>query len=103
MKESAVADALPALRDEARSDEEAGGTLDRKDRPDVAASLAEALGLDEPTVQTALDDLRTERQEERSAALQERLDAAVADGSLTQEQAAGAAKAVELGILGGHR
>ncbi|WP_104119218.1 hypothetical protein [Arthrobacter sp. B1805] len=103
VEESAVTDALQALRDEARPDEEAGGTPDRKDRPDVAASLAEALGLDEATVQTALDDLRTEQQEERSAALQERLDAAVADGSLTQEQADGAAKAVELGILGGHR
>jgi hypothetical protein len=40
---------------------------------------------------------------ERAAALRERLDAAVTDGSLTRQEADGAAKAVDLGILGGHR
>ncbi|RJT81838.1 hypothetical protein D6T63_03495 [Arthrobacter cheniae] len=104
--ESEVTDALQSLRDDARSgaDEnaDAGTKPDREGmRPDIAASLAEALGLDEATVRTALDELRTEQQEERSAALQERLDAAVSDGSLTQAEADGAAKAVELGILRG--
>ncbi|MCU1632565.1 MAG: hypothetical protein JWM61_1217 [Micrococcaceae bacterium] len=104
--ESEVTDALQSLRDDARSgaDEnaDAGTKPDREGmRSDIAASLAEALGLDEATVRTALDELRTEQQEERSAALQERLDAAVSDGSLTQAEADGAAKAVELGILRG--
>ncbi|BBE22859.1 hypothetical protein MN0502_17420 [Arthrobacter sp. MN05-02] len=104
VEESAVSDALQAIRDEARAGKDAGGTPDRDAlRSALAASLAEALELDEATVQGALDELRAEQQEERSAALQERLDAAVSDGSLTQEEADGAAKAVELGILGGHR
>jgi hypothetical protein len=102
--ESEVTDALQSLRDEARS----GADADARTRPDregmrsdAAASLAEALGLDEATVQTSLDELAAEQQEERSAALQERLDAAVSDGSLSQAEADGAAKAVELGILRG--
>lgn len=104
VEEAVVSDALQAAREEARSEADAGGTPDRDAMSsEVAASLAEALGLDEVTVQAALDELRTEQQQERTAALQERLDAAVTDGSLTQEEADGAAKAVELGILGGRR
>ncbi|MDQ0734901.1 hypothetical protein [Arthrobacter agilis] len=98
VEEAAVQDALQSSR------EDTGGRPDRNAlQSALAASLAEALGLDEATVQTALDDLEAERRAERSADLQERLDAAVADGSLTQDEADGAAKAVELGILGGHR
>jgi hypothetical protein len=99
-----VQDALQSSREDASSQEDTGGRPDRSAlQSALAASLAEALGLDEATVQTALDDLEAERRAERSADLQGRLDAAVADGSLTQDEADGAAKAVELGILGGHR
>lgn len=102
VEESAVTDALRTARDGIRSDGDTSTGPDRDGlRSALAASLAEALGLDEGTVRTALDELRTEKQQERSAAVQDRLDAAVTDGSLTQEEADGAAKAVELGILGG--
>lgn len=100
VEESAVSDALQTARDAAMAD-----TGERPDREAMEASrvtsLAEALGLDETTVRTALDELSAEKQVERSAAVQERLNTAVADGSLTQAEADGAAKAVELGILGG--
>lgn len=104
VEESAVSDALETIRDEARSGDDDGTRPDREAvQAALAASLAEALELDESTVQAALDELRTEQQEERAAALQDRLDAAVTDGSLTRAEADGAAKAVELGIIGGHR
>lgn len=104
VEESAVSDALETIRDEARSGDDDGIRPDREAvQAALAASLAEALELDESTVQAALDELRTEQQEERAAALQDRLDAAVTDGSLTRAEADGAAKAVELGIIGGHR
>ena len=69
----------------------------------LAASLAQSLGLDEETVRKALDDLQTQRQTERAAALKTRLDDAVANGTLTQAEADGAAKAVEKGVIGGGR
>ena len=102
--EAAMTDALQATRDAAKAHTETteGEKPDREAlQSAVAASLAEALGLDEATVQTAIDELQTEKKAERSAAVQERLDAAVTDGSLSQAEADGAAKALELGILGG--
>jgi hypothetical protein len=106
VEEAAVSDALQVARDAAMAGADTGAnTGEKPDREAMEASLvtslAEALGLDEATVQTAFDELRAEKQAERSAAVQERLDTAVADGSLTQAEADGAAKAVELGILGG--
>ena len=83
------------------------GTTQRPDREameaKLAASLAQSLGLDQATVQTALDEIQAERQAERAAALKTRLDAAVANGTLTQAEADGAAKAVEKGVIGGGR
>ncbi len=103
VEESAVEDALQSVRGSAPSREDTDGKPDRAAlQSGLAASLGEALGVDEATVQAALDALEAEQREERSADLQERLDAAVAEGSLTQEEADGAAKAVELGLLGGH-
>lgn len=100
VEEAVVAEALQSVRDAGPSGE-AGEKPDRDAREAaLATSLAEALGLEESAVQTALDELQTEQQAERSAALQERLDAAVQDGTLTQEEAGGAAKAVAEGVIG---
>ena len=103
--EAALTEALQTVRESVKSGAEATG-----ERPDrsamntaLAAPLAEALGLDESAVQTALDELRSEKQAERSAELQDRLDAAVEDGTLMQEEADGAAKAIEEGVIGGGR
>lgn len=67
----------------------------------IVTLLADALNLEEAAVQAAISELAAEQKAERSAAVQDRLDAAVADGSLTQAEADGAAKAFKLGILGG--
>lgn len=75
-----------------------------------AAALADELGLDEATVADAIDvvrdQLRTQAQAERLAALEERLSEAVEAGDLTQEQADALRDAAEAGVLpfgrGGH-
>lgn len=73
----------------------------------LAKSLAEALGIDEAEVTSALEEVRTEARAEataaRAEALKTRLDAAVADGTLTQAEADAVAKAVEKGVIGGGR
>lgn len=76
---------------------------------DHRAAFAEALAaeLDLPVDQvtdavTAVDEqLRAERDAQRRAALQQRLDDAVANDDLTQEQADAMAAAAEAGVLGG--
>ena len=47
----------------------------------------------------ALAEIRAARQAEQAAALKERLDAAVADGKLTQAEADAVTKAVEQGVI----
>ncbi len=61
----------------------------------------QSLGIDESKVTAALEELRTEEQSERAAALKTRLDKAVADGTLTQAEADAVTKAVEKGVIGG--
>ena len=67
----------------------------------MARALAEKLGLAEDKVATALTELRDAHQAERAAALKDRLDAAVKDGTLTQAEADAVTKAVEKGVIGG--
>ena len=67
----------------------------------LAKALAEKLNLDEAKVAQALAEIRAARQAERAAALKERLDAAVADGTLTQAEADAVTKAVEQGVISG--
>ncbi|MBT2520507.1 hypothetical protein [Arthrobacter sp. ISL-28] len=69
----------------------------------LAASLAKSLGIDEAKVKTALEELRTEAQKSRAAALKPRLDQAVSDGTLTQAEADAVTKAVERGVISGRR
>ncbi|TDC36286.1 hypothetical protein E1211_13960 [Micromonospora sp. 15K316] len=80
-----------------------------------AEELAKELGVPTEKVTDALKKLRAEHKadrpqrpsaEDRQARLKERLDRAVKDGKLTQEQADAIAKAVEAGVFpggpGGH-
>ncbi|SFC56567.1 hypothetical protein [Streptomyces aidingensis] len=74
-----------------------------------AGELAEELGVAEEDVAAALEKFRTEKAEERQAGRQERLaerlDKAVSEGTLTQEQADAILAAAENGVLpgpGGH-
>jgi HD-GYP domain-containing protein (c-di-GMP phosphodiesterase class II) len=72
-------------------------------RAELAAALAKELGIDEAKVAAALEKVETQRQAdakaERLAALKARLDQAVKDGKLTQEQADAITKAAEAGVL----
>jgi hypothetical protein len=104
--EAKVTEALEAFR---AANKPADGT-DPGRRPDrtaresaLAASLAQSPGIGEAKVKAALEEIEAEERSERAAALKPRLDAAVKDGTLTQEEADGAAKAVEKGVIGGGR
>jgi hypothetical protein len=85
---------------------------DRRDK--LAEGLAAELGVSKERVLAALEKVETQLESdaraERLAGLKERLDAAVADGKLTDEQASAILKAAEAGVLpggphgpGGHR
>ncbi|WP_446216208.1 hypothetical protein [Micromonospora sp. IBHARD004] len=83
----------------------------RADREaDFAAALAKELGVPTDKVTAALEKLREQRKadrperpstEDRQAMLKERLDQAVKDGKLTQEQADAITKAAEAGVFPG--
>ena len=103
MSADKVTEALDAIRDANRATDPAEKerlTPEERDAA-LAKALAEKLGVDEAKVVTALEEIRTARQAERAAALKERLDAAVADGTLTQAEADAVTKAVEKGVIGG--
>ncbi|GAB3068299.1 hypothetical protein [Micromonospora schwarzwaldensis] len=80
---------------------------------EFAESLAKELGVPADKVTAALEKLREQRQadrperptppsaQDRQAALKERLDQAVKDGKLTQEQADAVLKAAEAGVFPG--
>ncbi len=64
------------------------------------AALAVALDLDEDVVAEALETLRAAAAADRRDDLAERLDAAVADGDLTDADRASVLKAYDAGVLG---
>lgn len=72
---------------------------------EMASALAAELGIDKARVAAALEKVHAARQAERKAdrlaGLETRLEAAVKDGSLTQEQADAILKAAEAGVLPG--
>ncbi|MDM4720101.1 hypothetical protein QTQ03_11115 [Micromonospora sp. WMMA1363] len=107
-------------RQQQREDRREDRQQQREDRQaKFAEALAEELGVDTDKVTAALAKLREERKADRperperpnaadrQAALEERLDQAVEDGKLTQEQADAITAAVEAGVFpaggrGGH-
>jgi hypothetical protein len=85
-------------------------TGERADRhAEFAEALAKELGVPTEKVTAALEKLREQRKADRpepndadrQAQLKERLDQAVKDGKLTQEQADAIMKAVEAGVFPG--
>jgi protein-disulfide isomerase-like protein with CxxC motif len=102
---SALAQDGDAPATEAATPDESKAERHEQAQARFAEALAAELGLPTDEVAAAIDtvqeQLRAEHDAARAAALRERLDAAVADGRLTQEQADAIAEAAEEGVLGG--
>jgi hypothetical protein len=99
--EEKLSEAVRAIREENRSTTRpADQTREQRDAA-LSEALAEKLNLDEAKVTQALAEIRAAKQAEQAAALKERLDAAVADGTLTQAEADAVTKAVEKGVISG--
>ena len=64
----------------------AGWAATRAANSNMAQKLSEKLGIEQSTVSTALDSIRSERQAERQQEISESLDKAVSDGVITAEQ-----------------
>ena len=99
-------DKVTSALKEIREENQPTSKPDPSQRPDLAArdaALAKALAakrnIEEAKVKAALDEIRSERQAAEAAALKERLDAAVAAGTLTQTEAEAAQKAVDKGVI----
>lgn len=61
-------------------------TAPATNRDNLAQDLSQKLGVDKDKVQTALDDVRKEHQEERKKEVSANLDQAVKDGVITADQ-----------------
>lgn len=64
----------------------AGWAATRAANSNMAQKLSEKLGIEQSTVSTALDSIKSERQAERQQEISESLDKAVSDGVITAEQ-----------------
>jgi len=108
LQESAVQQALDSVRSTLRPSAPSEGTApteaDRTARDKaMVTALAKALGVTEATVQSALDTIRSQHQADRRAELSDRLDDAVAAGTLTAADKNSVLKAFDAGVLGGKR
>ncbi len=111
LQESDVTAALETVRDQVGPDASAeDGTrtppteAEREARQAAMVSaLADELGVSEQQVTDALDSMVTDRKAEGRSLLADRLDAAVADGSLTAADKDSVLKAFDAGVLGGER
>lgn len=111
LEESAVTAAMQAVRDELKPEAPAEGETrtppteeEREARAaEMASALADELGVSEQQVTDALESLGAERKAEARSALADRLDAAVADDSLTDADKESVLKAFDAGVLGGER
>lgn len=99
--EEQLIEALRAIRAENRSTTPPTDQTRAQRDAALAKALAEKLKLDEAEVTSALAEIRAATLAEQAAALKSRLDAAVADGKLTQAEAEAVTKAVEKRVIGG--
>ena len=94
---SAVADAL------AKHEEQARASIENGERPEMGSlvtTLADELGKSEDEVTAALEAANDKQAEERQAEMLEKLDEAVANGDVTEEQADQIRERIESGHSG---
>lgn len=111
VEESDVAAAMQAVREQLRPEAPAEGetrtppTEAERDarQAELVSALADELGISEQKITDALDSLAADRMAEGRSALSDRLDTAVADGSLTEADKESVLKAFDAGVLGGER
>lgn len=99
-----VEQALTEVREEARADRADGppSEADREAREQQRVdALASKLGVDPQDITSALEQARSAKDAERTAALSEKLNEAVAAGTITEADATGVLNAFEAGVLGG--
>ena len=99
LEEPDVAAALQAVHDQLEPE---ASTQDGT-RAEMVSALAAELGVSEQKVTDALDSMAADRMAEGRSMLADRLDAAVADGSLTAADKQSVLKAFDAGVLGGER
>jgi hypothetical protein len=97
--------AFASIRDEVRPAKRPDGPPSEADikamESKLAAALADKLGLSEAKVAAALEKVRKAHTAEHREALSDRLDTAVKDGKLTDDDKASVLKAFDAGVLGG--
>jgi hypothetical protein len=97
--------AFREIRDDIRPSERLDGPPSAAERDahrdELTSALAKELGLSEAKVEAAFEKVHKAHRAEHREALNDRLDAAVDDGKLTQDDKASVLKAFDAGILGG--
>ena len=106
VSEEKLRDAFEAVRDDvkpARRGFDGPPTAAQRDamRDKLTAALAKELGLSEAKVEAAFEKVRKAHAAERRVALSDRLDDAVEDGTLTNDDKASVLRAFDAGVLGG--
>lgn len=107
LSETAVADALAAVRESAEPADRPTADATEAERETardareaaLASALAAELNIDETSVANALTELQEERVATRAAESTATLDQAVNDGTLTQSEADAVQKAIDAGIV----
>jgi hypothetical protein len=106
VSEEKLRDAFEAVRDDvkpARRSLDRPPTSAQRDalRDKLTAALAKELGLSEAKVEAAFEKVHKAHAADRREALSDRLDDAVEDGKLTNDDKASVLKAFDAGVLGG--
>ncbi len=109
LQESDVLAALEAVHEQIEPDAAAGGETrtppteaeQEARRTELASALAGELGVSEQRVTDALSSMATQHLAAARSVLTERLDTAVADGSLIQADKQSVLKAFDAGVVGG--
>lgn len=101
--ETAVQDALDAIREDPRPADGTGPGEPGAMHDEMTQALADELGVDVADVEAAFDEMQSARQSERRAELESLLSDAVDAGTITQADADAVLRVHDAGVLGGPR